>query len=99
MIVFEVVTQRDPSKGKDVDTSKAAWEHAKYEVTRSRQIILDALVSVKGTEAVGYTVKEISALSGISMHKLSGRATELREIGAIRKTDLIRGGGHVLEAV
>jgi|ERR1700730_1262428 len=99
MIVFDVVSGKDPSKGANVDTSKAAWEKAKYEVTRSRAIILDALLSVKGTDMIGYTVKEISQITGISQHRLSGRATELREIGLIRKTGIIRGGGNVLEAL
>ena len=47
----------------------------------------------------GMTCKEIAAALGVPMHHVSGRCTELIELGILRKTEIARNGGKVLRLV
>jgi hypothetical protein len=72
--------------------SAAAFERAKRGFNRSRQDILDLLK----LHPAGLTCKEMSTLLGKPMHKLSGRITELKELGQLNTTETIRAGGAVV---
>jgi len=73
-------------------TSQMAWEKARTRRAECRQEVLDALRSACPD---GLTCKELSAVLNKSMHKISGRITELMEDGLVRKGE-IRNGGRVI---
>lgn len=93
-MVLDVVVGNDPSKGKNVDTSKAAWK--KVQAAESRQRIVDVL---RAQGNWGMTCKEIAVALNIPMHHVSGRCTELIELGKLYKLELTRDGGRVLRLV
>jgi hypothetical protein len=89
----------DLSKGRNIDTSQQAYKRARRGAQRMYGLILAQLKPIKGTRFVGATCKELSDFFKIPMHRISGRLTELCELNLIRKTDLIRNGGHVMELI
>ena len=95
-MILDVAVGNDPSKGKDVDTSKAAWSKARVTAAESRQRIVDTL---RAQGNWGMTCKEIANALNVPMHHVSGRCTELIELGILRKTEIARNGGKVLRLV
>ena len=71
--------------------STAAFKKAKYGFSQARQDVVDLLKQ----HPDGLTCKEMSALLDRPMHKLSGRVTELKEMGVCVATT-VRDGGRVI---
>jgi hypothetical protein len=74
------------------DQSVAAFEKAKRGSAQARQDI----VALLQQNPAGLTCKEMSDLLNREMHKISGRITELKELGQVTSTDTVRNGGAVV---
>ena len=61
---------------------------------KSQQAILEIL-----RQYGPLTCKEISMVKDAPMHQVSGRITELKELGLVRATAEVRDGGRVIEIV
>lgn len=75
--------------------SIAAWERAKPALPAARARVLEIIAQAG---ALGATAKEVAAELGVGLNEISGRATELKAAGLVRKNGLRREGSAVLVA-
>lgn len=77
---------RDMSKGRAVETSKAAYRSIRSTLA-DRQ--LECLYEFKHAGSAGMTARTLSEIVGTGLNCISGRVSELKKIGAIEPTGLI----------
>jgi hypothetical protein len=91
------MNREDVSKGWDNPESKAAYEKVRSTRQQSHEIILNLLELVlKADWHGGLTCKEISGKLGKPMHAISGRITELEELGLVVRGPEKRDGGKAI---
>jgi hypothetical protein len=85
---------RDITAGKHGGNAQsvAAYQKAMRGAAQARQDIVNLLKQ----HPQGLTCKEMSVMLNKEMHKLSGRITELKELGQVTSTDAVRDGGAVV---
>lgn len=86
----------DPTRNKHHGNreSRMAWERAKYTVVESQQAILNALEAV---EPEGLTGKECARILAKGFNAVSGRITELLEMGLVYDTKERRDGCRIVK--
>lgn len=87
LLPFDVCARKH---GGNEESRRANLRASKAE---SRQEVYEALLTHGDM-----TCKEIAAKLGKPMHKISGRLSELKALGSVEPTLLVRDGGRVLHA-
>jgi hypothetical protein len=86
-------TSGDPSKGRGNQESRAAWQRVLDHLVESQ---LDVLCIVQGCHPEPVNAKEIAQALNKPLHCISGRVTELLEMGLVEKTDTVRNRSRCL---
>lgn len=89
-ITMYLATQPDicANRHRSSEESMAAFERIASDLPEKRAEVLRAIA---GYESFGLTCKELAAAQGVGMNVISGRFTELKKDGLIRKTGVRNG--------
>ncbi len=91
---IEMATDITASRHGGNEESRSAHLNIRLHKKELREQVLNLITAF--TPAGGITMKEVASIMGVEINRVSGRGSELKRLGMVRKSGEIRDGSAVL---